>query len=254
MENRETNQALAEPAQEQSAEARIEEARLQRSLEDCGLEYSKMKKELRSWGYWMMAIGVISLILSGLVDSSWGIMLMIVGGCSFYFSESVMFAVYGSMLAWAALSNLMGGVFWMGFAIIQAVIAYKLFRDFGKSRKIEKAYRYHHKVGRISAPPAPERAARLFPWLSALLSAVSLATIVGIAGGLAVSVGAEGSPEEYSGLEWATLFAVNLGVIGLAFGLASLLSRFRQKGPAVAGVVIGGIVLLLAVGTMAAGA
>ena len=95
MENRETNQALAEPAQEQSAEARIEEARLQRSLEDCGLEYSKMKKELRSWGYWMMAIGVISLILSGLVDSSWGIMLMIVGGCSFYFSESVMFAVYG---------------------------------------------------------------------------------------------------------------------------------------------------------------
>ena len=248
----ETNQVLVDLQEEQSAEQRIEQARLQRMLEGCSLDYAKMKKDIRSWGFWLVGIGVISLVLSFMLDPSWGLMLMIVGLSSFYFRESSMFVVYGSMLAWAAVSNLMAGPIWAVFAIFQAVIAFKVFRQFGKWHKVEKTYRYHHRMGRISTAPAPERGARVFPWLSAILSVVSLATLLGVAGGMAVSPVVDEDPTVMTGLDWAAIFAVNLGVFGLALGLASLLSKYKQKAPSVAGVVIGVVVVLITIGAIAA--
>lgn len=253
MDSLDTNQALVDFQDEQATEQRIEQARLQRRLEECSLEYGKMKKDIRSWGFWLIGIGVVSLVLSFLLDPSWGLMLMIVGFSSFYFCESAMFVVYGSLLAWAAISNLMTGPIWAVFAVFQAIIAFKIFRQFGKWRKVEKTYRYHHKMGRLSKEIAPERGARLFPWLSAVLSVVSLGTLLGVAGGMALRPVVEEELTVMTGLDWAAVFAVNLGVLGLALGLAALLSKFKQKAPSVAGVVIGGVVVLIAVGALAVG-
>jgi hypothetical protein len=179
-------------------------------------------------------------------------MLMVVGLSSFYFCESSMFVVYGSILAWAAISNLMAGPLWAVFAVFQAIIAFKIFRQYGKWKKVEKTYRYHHKMGRISTPPTPERGARVFPWLSAILSIVSLATLLGVVGGMAVSPVVGEDLTVMTGLDWAAIFAVNVGVLGLALGIASLLSRYKQKAPSVAGVVIGGVVLLFTISAMMA--
>jgi hypothetical protein len=252
MDNMETNQALAELAEEQSVEERVDQARLQRNLEECSLNYAKMKKDIRSWGFWLVGIGIVSMVLSFLLDPSWGLMLVAVGLSSFYFCESSMFVVYGSILAWASLSNFMAGSTWAVFAVIQAVIAFKVFRQFKKWRKVEKAYRYHFKMGRISTAPTPERGARVFPWLSAVLSVLSIGTLLGVVGGMAVSPAAEEDLAAMTGLDWAAIFAVNLGVLGLALGVASLVSGHSRKAPSVAGVVIGGIVLLITVGALVA--
>ena len=250
MDNLETNQALMELEEERSAQERIERARLQRKLDECTLEYAKMKKDIRSWGFWLVGIGLVSMVLSFLLDPSWGLMLMVVGFSSFYFCESAMFVVYGSILAWASLSNLMAGPLWAVFAVFQAILAFKVFRQFGKWKKVEKTYRYHHKMGRISKPPTPERGARVFPWLSAGASVLSIGTLLGVVGGMAVSPAVEEDLSVMTGLDWAAIFAVNLGVLGLALGLASLISGYRQKAPSVAGVVIGGIVILMTVGAL----
>ncbi|MGD9139962.1 MAG: hypothetical protein PVJ42_00315 [bacterium] len=252
MDNLDTNQALAEFQEERSAEERIEQARMQRMLDECGTEYAKMKKNIRSWGFWLVGIGIVSMVLSFLLDPSWGLMLMVVGLSSFYFCESSMFVVYGSILAWAAVSNLMAGTLWAVFAVFQAILAFKVFRQYGKWRKVEKTYRYHHKMGRVNTPPTPERAARIFPWLSAILSIASLATLLGVVGGMAVSPVVEEDLAVMTGLDWAAIFAVNLGVLGLALGIASLLSRYKQKPSSVAGVVIGGLVLVFTIGAMVA--
>jgi len=252
MDNLETNQALAELQEERSAEERIEQARLQRKLDECGHDYAKMKKDIRSWGFWLIGIGVVSLVLSFLLDPSWGLMLMIVGVSSFYFCESAMFVVYGSILAWAAISNLMAGPLWAVFAVFQGILAFKVFRQFGKYRKAEKIYRYHHKMGRTGGAPIPERGARMFPWLSAAASVLSIGILLGVVGGMAVSPVVEEDLTVMSGLDWAAVFAVNLGVLGLALGMASLLSGHKQKAPSVAGVVIGGLVVLITVGALIA--
>jgi hypothetical protein len=254
MNNLEANQALVDFEKERSAEQEIEQARLQHKVDECSLEYGKMKKDIRSWALWLIGIGIVSLALSFMLDPSWGLMLMIVGFSSFYFCESAIFVIYGSLLAWAAISNLMAGSVWAVFAAVQAVIALKIFRQFGKWRKVEKTYIYHHRMGRITAPPAPERGARTFPWLGAAPSVVSLGTLLGVVGGMAVSPAVEEDVTVMTGLDWAAMFAVNLGVLGLALGLASLVCRYRQKAPSIAGIVIGGIVVLITVGALIAAA
>ena len=250
MDNIETNLALAELQEERAAQERIEQARLQRKLEECGLEYAKMKKDIRSWGFWLVGIGLVSMLLSFLLDPSWGLMLMVVGLSSFYFCESAMFVLYGSILTWAAISNLMAGPLWAVFAAFQGILAFKVFRQYGKWRKTEKMYRYHHRMGRITSEPTPERGARLFPWLSVAASVLSMGTLLGVIGSMAVSPLAADELAVMTGLDWAALFAVNLGVLGLALGLASLLAGYRQKAPSIAGVIIGGIVMLMAIGAL----
>ena len=252
MENSETNQALVELQEERSAEERVEQARLQRKLDECGHDYAKMKKNIRSWGFWLIGIGVVSMVLSFVLDPSWGLMLLIVGISSFYFCESAMFVVYGSILAWAAISNLMAGPLWAVFAVFQGILAFKVFRQFGKYRKVEKTYRYHTKMGRTNAAPIPERGARMFPWLSAAASVLSAGTLLGVAGGMAVSPVVEEDLTVMTGLDWTAIFAVNLAVLGLALGIASLLSGYKQKAPSVAGIIIGGLVVLITMGALIA--
>ena len=252
MDSLQTNQALVDYEKERSAEQEIEQARLQHKVDECSLEYGKMKKDIRSWARWLIGIGIVSLALSFLLDPTWGLMLIIVGFASFYFCESAIFVIYGSILAWAAISNLVAGPAWAVFALVQAFIAFKVFRQFGKWRRVEKTYVYHHRMGRISGPPAPERGARIFPWLGAALSVASLGTLLGVIGGAAVSPAVEEDVTVMTGLDWAAVFAVNLGVLGLALGIASLLCGYRQKAPSVAGVVIGGIVVLISVGALLA--
>ena len=64
----------------------------------------------RSWGRWLIVMGVIQLVASQFLDPGWGVLLMLVGVASFYFRSLAMLAVYGVIMAWAAISNAFGGI------------------------------------------------------------------------------------------------------------------------------------------------
>src|SRR5437868_2426227 len=67
--------------------------------------FARMHRELRGWGMSLIVIGGLSLVVSGF-NSQWGVVLVIVGAMSFIFKDASMFAVYGVVLAWAGISNL----------------------------------------------------------------------------------------------------------------------------------------------------
>ncbi|MDI7274626.1 MAG: hypothetical protein QME94_01470, partial [Anaerolineae bacterium] len=64
--------------------------------------HALMVREIRSWGFWLLGLGALHLVLSGFLSAPWGILLGVVGLASFIFHDSAMFVVYGTTLVWAA--------------------------------------------------------------------------------------------------------------------------------------------------------
>lgn len=197
--------------------------------------YAKMRKEVRSWGLWLLAIGVLSLILSGL-SGSWGVMLLIVGLASFVFRETAMFVVYGIILAWAALNNILSGqATWIVVALVQLGLTFHVFRRYVRYRRAEQA---------LDRPPGPQRASRAFPQIGCALGALALAGLVIIfAGAVLLSVG--GGTDMTGSLVWLESLVTGLAVLGLATAVASLLSGYGRKLVAVLGIVASSLVLLV---------
>jgi hypothetical protein len=194
-----------------------------------------MLKEVRSWGLWLLGIGVLSLILSGLSEP-WGVVLLIVGLASFVFRETPMFVVYGTTVAWAAISNILSGqVGWIAFSVFQLVIAFVVFRKYTRFRRAEKA---------LDSLPGPQRASRAFPQIGCALGGLAVLGLVIIFAGsvllsLAGTTGAEGV------FMWLESLMIGLAILGLAVAVASLLSGYRHKVMAVLGIVASSLVLLL---------
>ena len=82
--------------------------------------YEAMRKDVRSWGIWSLGLGGLHVVASGFLSAGWGILLVIVGGGSFLFQDAAMYVIYATTLAWAAISNLMGGAgSWIAQSIVQ---------------------------------------------------------------------------------------------------------------------------------------
>lgn len=208
--------------------------------------YEFMLKDIRSWGFWSIGLGVLHLVGHGFFSGTWGVVLILTGLASFYFRQPAMYAIYGTTLAWAGISNLLGSGpgGWTALALMQLFFAFQTFRQF---------FRYRHGPERYAALPddwrddsllAPARAERTFPWASLALSAISLL------GGIAVfTIGILFSTPSESGETHTTALALeamlNLGVLGFACGVASLLSGFRERFIAVVGTIVGAVPLFL---------
>jgi hypothetical protein len=198
--------------------------------------HAKMLKEVRSWGLWLLGFGVLNLILSGL-SGAYGVVLLIVGLASFVFREASMFVVYGTILVWAATSNIFSGqTGWIIFAVVQVVFAFVVFRKYARYRDAEKT---------LASAPGPQRASRAFPQIGCALGALALAGLVITFVAAMISVVVSGGTDVPPVLVWLEGLATGLAVLGLAVALASLLSGYRYKLIAVLGMVASSLVLLV---------
>lgn len=200
-----------------------------------------LQREIRSWGWWLLAMGAIQLVASNFASLSapWGIFCLIMGGLSFFIHEPAMLVLYGVMLAWAAFSNMLGGnMRWIIFAAYQVYLAYRIFSQFSRHQRAEKA------ALESGEHPLSNRATRYFPLASCLIGAASLTMLIVLFFWIVMRY-TQGQADS-SVLDFLYALNVDLSVLGLALGLASLLARFRNKGLAIAGLSLSGVVLLLA--------
>lgn len=206
--------------------------------------FLKMQKEIRSWGLWLLLFGALHFIGSGLLSAPWGVLLLVVGLSSFYFRQAAMFIIYAITLAWAAVSNLIGAqATWVVFGLFQVYLAVQVHRNFRRFSTIQANFRRLVAEDRITTAPAPDRAASVFPVTGCLLSAFSLLGVVGIIvtvfGAAIIKIDLPG------GIDFAVGIVVNLAVLGLAIGLASIVAHYRHRALAVLGVIASVLVLLL---------
>ena len=209
------------------------------------LEWS-MRKEIRSWALWCGVLGVLQLVTGGLNDA-WGAMLLLVAVASLVFQAPAMFVVYGITLAWAAISNITGGsTQWIIFALLQVYFAFRLFVEFRRYRRVLDIYRTPEGAVPAARPqPVMARPAKIFPWLGAVLSGIAVAVFMIC---FVVIVFFSNSPAYASyrnGISFMIDFMVNLGLLGLALGVGSLLSRYRFKAVSILAIVLGGLLLAI---------
>lgn len=202
-----------------------------------------VKKEIRSWGITLLVLGVIHLLTSGFLSGSWGVYIIIVGLLSFVFRSASMMVVFAATLLWAAINNAFSGdIKWIGFAILQAVLVVNVFRKYLLFRKAEQDPENGNPQD-IGLTPA--RSAKVFPWVGFGVGLFSFIGLVGMLGSvflLAVMGYADRIPVAVGYVESAL---VSLGILGLSFGLAGILSKYQRKAFSIMGVVFGGLTLVI---------
>jgi len=206
--------------------------------------HEAMLKDIRSWAFWSLGLGALHIISAGFLSAPWGLSLLAVGGASFYYRTAPMYVIYGVTLAWAALSNLLGGeAGWSIFALLQLFFAYNVFRQYRRFRDVEGAY------ADIMVDDADlisgQRAARTFPWIAVILgcgSLVGLGWMFAVILVVTLSTGGAAEIPEYVGF-LAGLIEV-FGLLGIAFALAALFSRFRHKATSVIGLIGGSLTVI----------
>jgi hypothetical protein len=209
---------------------------------DAVMADERLQRTIRSWGTWLIVMGVIEMLTVRGV-SPWGVVLIIVGAVSFYFREAPMLIVYAVTISWAGLNNLLltTSVFWKGFAILQALIIYLLFRQFWQFRQAEKRAAEAAPALPTETLPAsaPTRTERWFPWFTLLLGGVAvLLFIAALVGAFILR-----NRDLFSVINLLETLAVNMAVLGLATGLASWLSIASNKWVAIVGCVASGLTL-----------
>lgn len=210
-------------------------------------DYAKLLKEIRSWGWWLVGLGVMHIIWSGFLDTSWGILLIIVGLASFYFRSASMFIIYGVVLAWVAMSNFNISELWMiGLALFQVFLSVSVFLQYRRFRDVERDYIEKTGNDGDANNSSVNRVASFFPWAGAYLSCSSLIVFVFVSFVVLVIVVQTNNNESLP--SYFSLFAglvTNMGILGFSLGLASLLSRYRPKFLAITALVFGALTLLI---------
>jgi len=206
--------------------------------------YVVMLREIRSWGIWSLVLGALHLISAGFLSAPWGLLLLTVGLASFYIREPAMFVIYGVTLTWAAVSNITSGqTSWIVFALLQLYLAFRVFRKFRLFRQSHANYVTLLATTPGGLPPAV-RAGRVFPVLALGLGLLALTGLVALIAGVVV-MGSVGMGTFSGLLDLLISMVVNLGVLGLAVGLAALLSGYRYKLAAVGGLTASTLVVLI---------
>ena len=209
--------------------------------------YAAMLQEIRSWGLWSLGLGALHLVTSGFLSAPWGILLIIVGLGSFYFRSASMFVVYAVTLGWAAFSNLISfEIGWVGFALYQFFLAFRVFQQYRLFRDIEGEYSVHVVNKADSDQVLPNPAYRFFPWLGSLFGCSSIIVFVMIVLIVFVlAIASEGQADIPDYFVFLEGLAVNFGILGASIGLASLLSRYHRKPLAIIGLISGVLTVLL---------
>jgi hypothetical protein len=209
-----------------------------------GAIHAKMVADIRQWGRALLFLGVIHLVTGGFLNSSWGVILILEGLLSFLFQTSSMYVIYGIVLGWAAISNVIGGqVGWVFFALFQLFLVVQIFRSYVQYRRAEI------QVAELTAEEASNKkkltAAFLFPWSGCVIGVLSLVILVGSFASLFV-MGALGYFSYNESLfDFMLNLAMELGVFAFSLSLASLLSSYRYKVASIGGLIVGILTVLI---------
>jgi len=212
-------------------------------------QYQAIYKETRNWGLALLVLGVLHIIMSGLFDASWGVLLIIVGLASFYFRSAAIFVVYCFTLGWAAVSNAFSGSgAWIAFSVLQAFLAFQTFRKFLSFRQLEFKLATAGDQQTVASEVVKDRSATSFPWISLVLGLTSIFGLFAVIIVMVVLAVITGEDEVSVFFIFVESMITNLAVLGLAIGVASLLMRYRYKAASIIGLVAGTIFLLIQVG------
>lgn len=210
-------------------------------LDNGQISHEAMAREIRSWAKWLLGFGVLNVVLSAF-SNSFGVLLIVVGIASHLVQVPAMFVVIAVTLAWAAVSNLLsvfmghyGGIFW---AIIQILLVFRTLHQYADYRQWERQRSLpsaeHRGIGR-------DRAAQIFPLGGCLFSALAATGAIGVIFLIGIMVEISAIEEPPGVFLFAYGVLVQLGVLGIALGLASLFSGYRYKLLALMGVLVGGL-------------
>jgi len=211
--------------------------------------YAQMQQAIRSWGRWSLILAALHFVGGSVLNASWGALLILVALASFYFREAAMFVVYGTTLGWAAISNLIASsTGWLILALLQIYWTGQIFGDFFKFRGITSALEKMPPEAR-QVQPAAGRAAGLFPGLGLLFGLLACLGTILLLGTVFLAVISR-APDLPPATGARIAFVIDLAVLGVAFGLSAILSRFPGKIVAVVGVACSAIPLFLAFALM----
>ena len=203
---------------------------------------SLMQRELRSWSFTLLFIGVAQLIAAG-GFSSWGLLLIGLGLASFYFREAPMFIIYAVTVARAGLDNVFSGnTIWIGFGLMQGYWTYQLVQQFRRFQRAEAAEAAQRGVNLQLS-----RTGQAFPMLSIFLGIGGFAGYLLSVGGF-IFLGALQNQTLLPAMDWLMVLSVYCGLIGLGAGIASGMSRYDSKPAWVAGIVLSSLTLLADLG------
>ncbi len=208
--------------------------------------YHAMLREIRSWAFWLLGMGVVHVIVSGVFSAPWGVLLIAVGLASFYFRDAAMFVVYAVTLGWAGVSNLLSGSStWMVLAILQAFFVYMTLRQFQRFRRAQAEELQKLQAEHPEQSLPSDRSVRIFPWVGLVMGSLSLTGVVLLFfGAMVVAV----MTENVSFPGWVTFaegLVVDGAVLGFACSLGALLSGSQRKVVAIAGGVLSVLTLLI---------
>jgi hypothetical protein len=204
--------------------------------------YALMLRSLRSWGVWLIILGGIHLFAAGFLNAPWGILLLVVGLASLYIQDATMFVIYAVTLTWVAIYNLTSAhIGWIALALFQFLWAFQTFRQF------RRFYQTQKEQDTLTEQVPSTRASRIFSWTSAVLGGFSLigyVVLVAIFIFRATSTGAA----TMAGAGFIEGLIIDMGVLGLATGLASILAGYEPKSLAITGMITGLLTLLIQLG------
>jgi hypothetical protein len=190
-------------------------------------------------------LGVIQVVSSDFLSSTWGLLLIAVGLASFYFRSPAMFVVYGTTLSWAAISNALSGAgTWGMFSILQVFFAFLTFRQYFQFRSQITDSQFSlqsTQEERLSV----DKAAKPFPWISFSLGSISLIGFIVIFVGVILYVSITNSNELPAFLTLGEGLMVDFAVLGFGTGLASILTKYKYKAVSIIGMATGILVLII---------
>jgi hypothetical protein len=216
--------------------------------------YNAMLREIRSWALWLIVMGVIQVVASGVLNASWGILLIIVGLASFYFRDAAMFVVYSVTIAWAGVSNLLSGSgMWQIFALVQAFFVYTILQQFRRFRRAQAEETQKLLAEHPEQIPLPDRSARIFPWAGLVLGSLSLTGLVLVFFGAFILTAMTRGAKLPTWIGRVEGLSIDGAVLGLAVSLAALLSGSQRKIVSIVGCVLSGMTLLIELGLILIG-
>ncbi len=205
-----------------------------------------MVRDVRSWGKWLIGLGVVHLIASGSLDASWGIMLILLGVMSFLFTSPSLYVIYAVTMAWAGVSNLIGsGLGWSVFAIFQFYLTFRIARQYYVFRKVGLVD--DERVA-ISSSPKKPIAPRLFPWLGLVGSVLLMWGLLALFMGSLIVYGMNDAGDTSTAtrvIDFLFSMLISLIVAFWGMNLAALLSSYRPRFLTALGFVISSVAFIL---------
>jgi len=212
-----------------------------RNNERVTTDHELMLKRLRTWGFVLLGSAAFPIIYSGFLGTPWMILLLIVSLACFFFRTASMFIVIAVALVWIAIYSISSlEIDRVLFSLLLIYLTFRVFKHYRRYRDVETKFIKFTTNEINSDAVSAVQAARRFPWIGSLLSCLSIVGLISVIFIITIITLRTGSDSSYPDFyEFLYALVVNLGALGLAFSLSSLISNYRLKALSIIGLVLG---------------